>query len=47
LNDGKLVGGKFIVDTTYTKILDVTASATNTQFVGHLASDDFFSGYQL
>lgn len=43
LNDGKLVGGKFIVDTTSIKILDVTDPATNAQFAGHLASDDFFS----
>ena len=43
LNDGKLTGGKIIVDTTSIKILDVTDPATNAQFAGHLASDDFFS----
>ena len=43
LNDGKLVGGKFIADTTSIKILDITDPATNAQFAGHLASDDFFS----
>lgn len=43
LNDGRLTGGKFIVDTTSIKILDVTDPATNAQFAGHLASDDFFS----
>lgn len=43
LNDGRLVGGKFIVDTTSIKILDVTDLTLNTQFWGHLASDDFFS----
>ena len=43
LNDGKLVGGKFIIDTTSIEILDVTDPATNAQFAGHLASDDFFS----
>jgi len=43
LNDGKLTGGKFIIDTTSIKILDVTDPATNAQFFGHLASDDFFS----
>lgn len=43
LNDGKLSGGKFIIDTTTIKILDVTDPATNAQFFGHLASDDFFS----
>jgi polyisoprenoid-binding protein YceI len=43
LNDGKFTGGKFIIDTTSIKILDVTDPATNAQFFGHLASDDFFS----
>ncbi len=43
LNDGKLTGGKFIIDTTSIKILDVTDPATNAQFAGHLASADFFS----
>ncbi|WP_295796753.1 YceI family protein [Mucilaginibacter sp.] len=43
LNDGKLTGGKFTIDTTSIKILDVTDPATNAQFFGHLASDDFFS----
>ena len=43
LNDGKLIGGKFIVDTTSIKVLDITDPATNAQFAGHLASDDFFS----
>jgi polyisoprenoid-binding protein YceI len=43
LNDGKLTGGKFTIDTTTIKILDVTDPATNAQFAGHLASDDFFS----
>jgi polyisoprenoid-binding protein YceI len=43
LNDGKLSGGKIIIDTASIKILDVTDPATNAQFAGHLASDDFFS----
>jgi len=43
LTNGKLTGGKFIIDTTSIKILDVTDPATNSQFAGHLASDDFFS----
>jgi polyisoprenoid-binding protein YceI len=43
LNDGKLAGGKFIIDTTSIKILDITDPTTNAQFAGHLASDDFFS----
>ncbi|MCF6404933.1 YceI family protein [Chitinophaga filiformis] len=41
--DGKLSGGNFVIDTTSIKILDVTDPATNAQFAGHLASDDFFS----
>src|SRR5476649_538966 len=43
LNGGKLTGGKIIVDVASIKILDITDPATNTQFAGHLASDDFFS----
>jgi len=43
LNDGKITSGKIIVDIASIKILDVTDPATNTQFAGHLASDDFFS----
>jgi polyisoprenoid-binding protein YceI len=43
LTDGKLTGGKFIIDAPSIKILDVTDPATNAQFFGHLASDDFFS----
>lgn len=43
LNDGKLAGGKIIVDIASIKIEDVTDPATNAQFAGHLASDDFFS----
>jgi polyisoprenoid-binding protein YceI len=42
LQDGKLTGGKFVVDTTSIKILDIADPATNAQFAGHLASDDFF-----
>jgi polyisoprenoid-binding protein YceI len=40
--DDKLASGKFIVDTTSIKVLDITDPATNAQFAGHLASDDFF-----
>jgi polyisoprenoid-binding protein YceI len=40
---GILTGGNFVIDTTSIKILDVTDPATNAQFAGHLASDDFFS----
>src|ERR1700712_2133911 len=43
LNEGRLAGGAFTIDTTSIKILDVTDPATNAQFFGHLASDDFFS----
>ena len=43
VHDGLLTGGSFVVDTTSIKILDVTDPATNAQFAGHLASDDFFS----
>jgi polyisoprenoid-binding protein YceI len=43
LNDDKIVGGQFVIDTTSIKILDIADPATNAQFAGHLASDDFFS----
>ena len=43
LNDSNVINGKVIIDTTSIKILDVTDPATNAQFAGHLASDDFFS----
>ncbi|WP_295120608.1 YceI family protein [uncultured Chitinophaga sp.] len=43
LNDGQITGGKFIIDVASISILDVTDPATNAQFAGHLASDDFFS----
>lgn len=41
--DGRLSGGQFTIATDSIKILDVTDPATNAQFAGHLASDDFFS----
>lgn len=41
--NGAFTGGKVVIDTTSIKILDVTDPATNQQFAGHLASDDFFS----
>ncbi|MEO3402635.1 YceI family protein [Mucilaginibacter sp. CAU 1740] len=41
--DGKLTGGEFTIDTTSIKILDIEDAATNAQFAGHLASDDFFA----
>jgi polyisoprenoid-binding protein YceI len=46
LADGRLVAGKFVVDTSSIKILDITDPATNAQFAGHLASDDFFASQQ-
>ena len=46
-DDGKLTGGKFTIDTTSIKVLDVTDPATNAQFAGHLASDDFFGVSQF
>lgn len=42
-SDKTLTGGKFVIDVTSIKILDVTDPATNAQFAGHLDSDDFFS----
>ncbi len=42
-NDDKLSGGNVVIDTTSIIILDITDTATNAQFAGHLASDDFFS----
>lgn len=43
LDNGKLSGGNFTIDTTSIKILDITDPATNTQFAGHLFSEDFFA----
>jgi polyisoprenoid-binding protein YceI len=42
VTDEKLSGGEFVVDTTSINILDIEDAATNAQFAGHLASDDFF-----
>lgn len=41
--DGALTGGKITIDMHSITILDVTDPATNAQFAGHLASDDFFA----
>jgi polyisoprenoid-binding protein YceI len=43
LNEGELTAGKFVVDTTTITVLDITDPATNSQFAGHLASNDFFA----
>ncbi|GEP90680.1 Polyisoprenoid-binding protein YceI [Chitinophaga terrae (ex Kim and Jung 2007)] len=42
LTDGQVTAGSFVIDVASIKILDVTDPATNAQFAGHLASDDFF-----
>src|SRR4030095_15046173 len=47
VDDSNLIGGKFTVDTTSIKVLDVTDPDTNAQFAGHLASDDFFGSVQF
>lgn len=43
IDGGHVSEGWFIIDTTSIKILDITDPATNAQFAGHLASDDFFA----
>ncbi|TCC96516.1 YceI family protein [Pedobacter hiemivivus] len=47
LNEGKVTGGNFIVDTTSINILDIADPDTNAQFLGHLISDDFFGTEQF
>jgi polyisoprenoid-binding protein YceI len=42
LDGNRLLNGRFVVDTTSIKVLDITDPATNAQFAGHLASNDFF-----
>ena len=46
IDGGHVSEGWFIIDTTSIKILDITDPATNAQFAGHLASDDFFASEQ-
>lgn len=41
--NNQLTEGKAVIDTTSIKILDIADAATNAQFAGHLASDDFFN----
>jgi polyisoprenoid-binding protein YceI len=43
VDNGKLKGGNFVIDTTSIKILDIADPATNAQFAGHLFSEDFFA----
>jgi polyisoprenoid-binding protein YceI len=40
---GNIVGGKFVIDTTSIKDLDINDPATYAKFTAHLASPDFFS----
>jgi hypothetical protein len=47
INDGKIMGGDFIVDTTTIDILDIIDPDTNAQFLGHLISEDFFDTAQF
>jgi len=43
LDNDRLASGTIVVDMSSIKILDIADPATNAQFAGHLASDDFFS----
>jgi polyisoprenoid-binding protein YceI len=43
LNDGKIKDGYVIINISTIKILDIKDPATNAEFAGHLASNDFFS----
>lgn len=43
LENNQLSGGSFSIDTTSIQILDISDPATNTQFAGHLFSEDFFA----
>src|SRR3954451_4489872 len=45
-NDGNLISGGFVADTTSIKILDITDPGANAQLAGHLASEDFFASEQ-
>ncbi|WP_343658693.1 YceI family protein [Chryseobacterium sp.] len=47
LEEGKLLSGKFVIDTRSIKILDIEDAETNAQFASHLASDDFFNVEQF
>jgi polyisoprenoid-binding protein YceI len=40
---GKLTAGKFAMDMTSIKVLDITDAETNGKLSGHLNSDDFFA----
>ncbi len=43
MKDGKLIGGKALIDMTSITVLDITDPETNAKLKGHLESDDFFS----
>lgn len=43
VNEGKIIGGKFIIDATSIKDRDISDPETFAKFTAHLASDDFFS----
>ncbi|KAA0211750.1 YceI family protein [Ignavibacteria bacterium CHB1] len=43
LKDGKVTGGKFVIDLNTIKVLDLTDPEYNAKLTGHLKSDDFFS----
>jgi len=44
--NNKFTGGEFVIDTTSIQVLDIADPATNAQFAGHLASEDFFASAQ-
>lgn len=46
VTDGKLTGGRIVVDVTSIKALSLSDAASNDQLTTHLASDDFFSSAQ-
>jgi polyisoprenoid-binding protein YceI len=43
LEDGKITGGNFDIDTQSIAITDIEDAATRSQFAGHLFTDDFFA----
>jgi polyisoprenoid-binding protein YceI len=43
VEDGKIIGGNFDIDTQSILITDIPDPKTNAQFAGHLFSDDFFA----
>ncbi|MGV8134315.1 MAG: YceI family protein [Mangrovibacterium sp.] len=43
IENSTIISGKFVIDMTSIKNVDLTDSETNGKLVGHLKSDDFFS----